>query len=141
MSFSIDITGDLNVRLDEITAEIKQELKQEMIFFGQDVVEMASNLAPVNFGVLRETIYSVPLEEPAIGVQILCLANYAAFLEFGSGLYAAAYVPSLPKELQEYAMTFYVDGSGRVPAKPFLWPSIELNLIALRDRLKTIFNA
>lgn len=49
--------------------------------------------------------------------------NIAAYLEFGTGNFAAAYVPGIPKDWQELAQTFYVNGLGRMPASPYLYPA------------------
>lgn len=49
--------------------------------------------------------------------------NIAAYLEFGTGNFAAAYVPGIPKDWQELAQSFYVNGLGRMPASPYLYPA------------------
>ena len=134
--FSIDITGDLNKRLDEMTAEVKQVLRDELNEFGLETVGMAKNLCPVDEGTLRNMITFSNISEPAIGVEFSVASPYAAYIEFGTGLFAAAYVPSLPPSLQEYAMTFFVNGKGRIPARPYLFPAIEANTVLLMQRLK-----
>lgn len=135
MGFTIDIQGDLGARMDEIEDTVKQVVQDELTVFGDDTVAMAKNLAPVNFGTLRQLIGSTPLPGE-IGVLLFANAPYSGFIEFGTGVFAAAYVPSLDPEIQAYAMTFFVNGKGRLPARPFLFPAIEIQRKALIDRLK-----
>jgi hypothetical protein len=44
--------------------------------------------------------------------------RYAAYVEFGTGTKV-----QIPQGLEDYAMTFYVNGKGRLPARPFLFPA------------------
>lgn len=136
MGFTIDIEGDLNRRLNEMTEEVKQIIDNELYAFGLDTVAMAKNLAPVDEGTLRNLITFDKLPPPALGVEIISAASYSAYVEYGTGKFAAAYVPTLPIELQEYARTFFVNGLGRIPARPFIWPAIEKGRKDLIDRLK-----
>jgi hypothetical protein len=43
--------------------------------------------------------------------------KYAAYVEFGTGTKV-----KIPQGLEKYAMEFYVNGEGRLPANPFLFP-------------------
>lgn len=47
----------------------------------------------------------------------------AIYIEFGTGQDAAGYVPTLPKEFQEFARKFYVNGKGTLLKQPFLLPA------------------
>jgi len=51
--------------------------------------------------------------------------DYAQYVEFGTGAFAAEYLATKDKDLREYAMTFYETGRGRLPARPFLFPAAE----------------
>jgi len=53
--------------------------------------------------------------------------DLSAYNEFGTGDFAAAYLASMPPEVKEEAIKFYVDGSGRIPAAPFFFPAIFKN--------------
>lgn len=69
-----------------------------------DIATKAKQLAPVDMGGLRSAISadnSNPLEK-----HITVNAFYAAFIEFGTGKYAAQYVGSLPATWSEYAQSF-----------------------------------
>lgn len=47
----------------------------------------------------------------------------AAYIEFGCGLSAAAYVPTLPENWQKIARSFYINGEGRIQATPYFYPA------------------
>lgn len=62
--------------------------------------------------------------------------NIAAYLEFGTGVYAARYVRSLPPDFRTLAMTFYVNGRGRLKEHPYLIPAYLQEGKRLSERLK-----
>jgi len=49
--------------------------------------------------------------------------DIAAYMEFGTGNFAKARVAGLPEDWSEYAMTFYKNGLGMLPANPYLYPA------------------
>ena len=127
-----DFTFDLS-RLDKKMGDMIKMVDGEIEAFGYDVVRDAKLATPVNLGVLRNTIFN---DYAAGRTTITVAADYAAYVEFGTGEFAASYVSSLPKELQEYAITFFKTGKGRLPARPFLFPAYFKNLGLLKARLK-----
>lgn len=66
--------------------------------------------------------------------------NLAAYREFGTGLSAKEYVPTLPKEWQDLAMSFYVNGKGTLVKRPFLYPAYQKNIPELERDLKELLN-
>lgn len=76
----------------------------------------------------------------ALSRQINVNVFYAAYVEFGTGPYAAEYLQKLGKEWQEYARQFYVNGEGRTPAQPFLYPAFEIARRQLIIDLKQLLN-
>lgn len=61
----------------------------------------------------------------------------APYVEFGTGKYAAAYLADKP-ELAKYAMEFYVDGSGTMRERPFLFPALWKHGPELVEALKNL---
>lgn len=47
----------------------------------------------------------------------------AIYCEFGTGASASSYLRNLPADIQAIAMTFFIDGKGRIIAQPFLLPA------------------
>jgi HK97 gp10 family phage protein len=102
-SLNIDITGDFNKKLDKIKSDVSAIVADELNAFGIETVAMAKTLAPVDEGFLGN---SIKFEKKGLSVEIIVAANYAAYLEFGTRAFAAAYVSSLPAEWQEFAAQF-----------------------------------
>lgn len=46
----------------------------------------------------------------------------AAWHEFGTGNYAAIYLPSTPQWVRDWARQYFINGQGRTPAHPALYP-------------------
>lgn len=100
----------------------KYEPKVQAVFnnFGLRVELMAKQNVVVDEGRLRMSIFQEPGK---LSSTVGASADYAAYVEFGTGQFAAKYVTILPNEWQELAMTFFVNGKGRLPAHPFLYPA------------------
>lgn len=47
----------------------------------------------------------------------------AAYIEFGTGRFASELLSRYPKEVQDLARQYYVNGQGRLPYKPYLIPA------------------
>lgn len=70
--------------------------------FGLSVELKAKQLAPVDEGHLKGSIFQQPGRlSSTVGASV----NYAAYLEFGTRQYAAAYVGGLPAQWQELAQS------------------------------------
>ncbi len=107
--FTIDITGDFEGKLNNLEEKVKKIVDEELNAFGLDTVAMAKTLAPVDEGFLRN---SITFEKQPLSVEVVVAANYAAYLEFGTRSFAAAYVSSLPPDWQEFAAKFKGGGGG-----------------------------
>lgn len=84
-----------------------QDIQLEFNAFGLDVEQDAKQLAPVDEGFLKNQIYWKSITNAElIAVEIGCHADYAAYLEFGTRKFAAAYVASLPPLWQAFAAEF-----------------------------------
>lgn len=47
----------------------------------------------------------------------------AIYIEFGTGITAANYVPTLPTEFQEVAKKYYINGKGTIYKQPYFLPA------------------
>lgn len=140
--FKMDMAG-----LDKVLAKLdvkkfEQEIEGELHAFGLDVKRDAQDILARDLkysnGGLNTHIFSVPGD---MSVKIIATKDYAAYVEFGTGRFAALYVPSIEPEWQEYARSFYINGQGRMRPTPFLYPAFEKNKIELIKRLKNLLNA
>lgn len=75
----------------------------------------AKRLAPTDMGHLGQSISSNVTNRVS---TISASANYAPFVEFGTGTRV-----KVPSGFEELAMTFYVNGKGLTRPQPFLIPS------------------
>ncbi len=129
----ISVEG-MNVLLRNISkanARVQAKIKKANQITSLNVERQAKRNAPTNKrvgagGRLRSAItphYSGT--EANVEVRLQGKVNYAQYVEFGTGAFAAEYLATKDKDLREYAMTFYETGKGRIPAQPFLFPAAE----------------
>ena len=126
--------------LDNLEVNVKREVNEEIRIFASNTVADAQvnvNAIAADESPLKQLIKYEYINGVAI---ITSNAGYSAYVEFGTGIFAAGYVASLPPDLQAYAMQFFVNGKGRLPARPFLFPAYFKNLAILKDNIKNILN-
>ena len=125
----ISVQG-MNVLLRKIAkanGEVQAKVKRANQITSLNIERQAKRNAPTNKkigagGRLRSAIVADHSgEEANVEVKV----NYAQYLEFGTGAFAAEYLATKDKDLREYAMTFYETGKGRMPSQPFLFPAAE----------------
>ena len=134
----------------DVTSLVKgsEELKKKLVFLTQqvddvltagasDIATRAKVLAPVDLGGLRSSIaYDVtkPLEK-----HITVNVGYAAYVEFGTGVYAASAVGKLPADWQEFAAKFKgkKQVKGMMP-QPYLFPAYEENRTKILDQVEAV---
>jgi hypothetical protein len=117
-------------RLRKLDATIQQEVKEEVFDTAQQIASEATSKAPKSIVVNAESTnngYSAKISTN--------IGNIAAYVEFGTGLSAEAYVPTLPDEWQEMALSFYIDGKGTMKKQPYLYPAYFRNIPILKKNL------
>jgi len=105
MRLSLKIKGiDAAVKaVKNLSKEAEQGIQDELNAFGFLVEGDAKAMAPADEGNLRNSITSEPGK---LSVSIFARIDYAAYLEFGTRKFAAAYVNTLPPDWQTYAAEF-----------------------------------
>jgi HK97 gp10 family phage protein len=113
MPLSITI-GNLDKVLAEIKAypqDIKKIINNEFLAFGDNTANDMKRLAPKNEGALVQSINTnIDLDQMILHVG--AYIEYAAYLEFGTKSFAAAYVASLPEDWQAFAAEHHGEGEG-----------------------------
>lgn len=111
--------------LDEALAELRslqgripEVKKQAELTVANRIAETARSAAP---GSLANGIF---VEQDGESTVVVGGTELAAYNEFGTGVKAEAYLESQPESIREEALKFYVDGSGKIPARPFFIPAI-----------------
>ena len=89
--------------------KFERDISDELMAFGFDVERDAKQLVPVDEGFLKNSISSVPGN---LKVEIVVNADYAAYVEFGTRKFAAAYIATLPPTWQAFASKFRGTGGG-----------------------------
>lgn len=109
--YKLELTG-LSEVLNKIDVrQFEEDVTLELDAFGKDVARDAKDNLSKNKtndeGYLTNSIGS---ESEKLSVSIFANADYAAYVEFGTRKFAAAYVASLPAEWKVFAAQF--KGSG-----------------------------
>lgn len=97
-------TQEFKASLEKLLPEIQAKASKFLDKHAHNMATKAKRNAPVDEGTLRNAISadtSKPLEK-----HIAANTPYAAFIEFGTGKYAAAEVAKLPNDWQSYAAQF-----------------------------------
>lgn len=110
-SFNINISGldEVKNNIQKITQQAQTKVQNALNTFGVNTVADAKTNSPIDEGFLRN---SITFDEKVLEVEVVVAANYAAYLEFGTRKFAAAYVNSLPAEWQKFAEQFRGAGGG-----------------------------
>lgn len=112
---SIKINIDISkatAKIDNEVKNVKETLVKELNKFAILTVSDAKRAAPVDEGFLRNAISMNTATLENLKSEVIVAANYAAYIEFGTRSFAAAYVGSLPQTWQEYAAQFKGAGGG-----------------------------
>lgn len=132
---TVDIVGlnDVLSKLKAVGTAKKTKVSNEIKATAYDIVAEAQTRAPVDLNALRGSIRVNSVTE--LGAEVGVGAYYAAYVEFGTGNYAAQYLASQPEEIQAYARTFFVNGKGHMHAAPFFYPAVYKHYGLLVKRL------
>lgn len=121
-------------RLRAMDTRIQNEAKDVVQDVAQAIASDASRNAPPSFPIAATPFNKGFSARVIVGGG----GNLAAYREFGTGLSAAEYVPTLPKEWQAIAMSFYVNGKGTMVKRPFLFPAYQKNIPDLEKGLSEV---
>ena len=111
----------LRRRLSRMSSNIQRLVKLQVLDSATQIELEAIQNAPTGIGSLIDKQIKNNGLTADIGVQTQ--NNIPIYLEFGTGTSAAQYVPTLPRDIQEYARTFYVNGQGTINKQPYLIPA------------------
>jgi hypothetical protein len=108
-AFKIEVQGldALQKQLNGLPKKLTDGLDYALEKAARAIELKANQLKPTDLGGIQVRVDSKPLDK-----NITANANYAAFMEFGTGSYAAQYVSTLPQNWQEYAQQFKGSSDG-----------------------------
>ena len=93
-------------KFDVLSREMQGMVQAELNAWADDTASNAKSLVSANSSDEGALLRSI---SPIYGngtAKVVATAKYAAYIEFGTRKYAAAYVSSLPADWQTYAATF-----------------------------------
>ena len=125
----ISVQG-MNVLLRKIAkanGEVQAKVKRANQITSLNIERQAKRNAPTNkkIGAGGRLRSAITADHSGKEANVEVKVNYAQYVEFGTGAFAAEYLATKDKDLREYAMTFYETGKGRMPSQPFLFPAAE----------------
>lgn len=133
-AFNIEIKGlDKALKhFDRLSDSMKQNVLDEIEVGAREIEGDAKVRVPVDTGNLRASITVSPLQN---GQEIVAQADYAAYVEFGTGQ-----LVKVPAALESYAAQFKGRGLRLVnlPARPFLFPAYEAERPQIIKRIKEL---
>jgi len=136
-----NLIKELKNRVDEKAVMIDAEILgsvTDMQFTAKQLAPASNDTVNSTGGVLLGAIE--PLKNGFMDYSLVCQKDYAPYMEFGTGNYAASYVKSLEPEWEALAATFFVSGKGRIPARPFMVPAIRKHTPEIIQKIKDILN-
>lgn len=73
--------------------------------------------------------------------SIFFTAPYAPYVEFGTGskVFQSVNGFAFTPEMKDFAREFYVNGMGRMPARPYLFPAYSAEIVQIRKRIRNLF--
>lgn len=131
-----DLKKDANRLIAGAALRTETVAKQRLQPHAEDSREQAVEIAAIrqsinhshNPSALEATVYAGNVADD----------HLAAYYEFGTGRYAARYVPGLPPGWQALARTFYKNGKGRLREHPYLYPAWKQEGGRLSEKLKNL---
>lgn len=132
MKFTVKGIPSLKKKLNDIDQISTRKAQFAVVSSSQQIVLKAQTIVPVNLGKLKQSIKAEYKNNNLNGI-ISATEDYAPYVEFGTGQYV-----KVPKGFEKLAMSFYVNGKGRMKPRPYLIPSWASELPIFRNKLKKI---
>jgi len=136
--FTVEFKGlkETIVKLGDAGDEIKAKVDFAIGVNTEAMASEAKQRAPVDTGRLRSSISSNKVKDYLY--ELVAQVDYAPYLEFGTGNFAATYVKSIEPEWEQLAAQFIKTGNGTIKERPYLYPSYKRILPILYKDLEQI---
>lgn len=105
----------LLAKMRRLEADTQKAAQKGILKTAKAIEATAKAKAPVNTAELQKSIGTEVKENTT---YVFASARHAPYIEFGTGTRV-----DIPKGYEEYALEFFVDGSGHTGPKPFLFPA------------------
>ena len=111
--------------LDSTTKEVAEAIKTDARYLDSDLPSIANGIDVVS----GENGYTV------VKGGSLPDERLAAYHEFGTGDFASALLSSYPEDWKAMARQYYVNGKGRLPARPSLKTAFDRNTVNIAEKV------
>ena len=125
-------------KLNDSVKEIQSEIDSEMAASTEMMATTAKQILPADYGALRASISAKKISD--FNYMLSANKDYAPYIEFGTGPYAAIYLASKEQEWKDLAKQYYVNGRGNTHATPYFYPAVKQQTAKLLARIKNILN-
>lgn len=107
-SIKIELSGLEKVKkaIRDVPKNSATQIAEQLNAFGFDTVRDAQTFAPTDEAHLKNSISYIKATARNLVVEVVVATNYAAYLEFGTRSFAAAYVSTLPANWQAFAKEY-----------------------------------
>lgn len=131
ISFRMDGLKLLQTKLKQLPEAIQNEVKQDIEDAADTIVMKASQRAPVDLGVLKQSIANEPRAK-GLSYIVYVGAEYGPYVEFGIGSGV-----NVPAALTTFAAQWKgKNPGGNMPARPFFFPAYFEEREKLMEKLK-----
>jgi|GEM_PF-3271683 len=121
-------------KLQQLEAKVKEAQRVGEKKVAEKIASQAIAAAPGSLG------SHISVSQTTENTTINGGDDFSAYVEFGTGEFAAAYLANVPAEQVEEARKFFKNGKGRTPAHPFFFPAIYRNLPELIPTIEAELN-
>jgi hypothetical protein len=128
-----EIQEDVRDIIEEVTLDIQKEAIQNAPAAGDRIPLNSSSLERgsgnsqrINTGINQFIGASFDVQQRGLSGEVFIESGagpLAIYIEFGTGVSAANYVPTLDPEFQAVAQKYYINGKGTIIKQPFLLPA------------------
>lgn len=137
-AFKVKIKGLQNL-LAKAEKDIDRIIKEVLLSSANSILQDALSRLPANSGAIRSS-FAIAVTDNGYTVTIFSDEEVAAYIEFGTGDFAKAYLAGKPAEVVAEAIKFFVNGKGKMPAQPYLFPAYLARRDAILDLIDTRIN-
>ena len=127
------IKGLRNVQnmLQKKTKGYRNGVRSAVREIGQNIEQQAKVNAPLHLDSLisgaivssKDSGYGYVIRVSGLPSSNRLIRNLPVYMEFGAGVYAGQYVPTLPKEWQEAASNYIENKEGKTKTHSYLYPA------------------
>lgn len=118
--------SELRRGLKQFPNNVEKIIKDTLLEWAQKIYNDAMAGLPAGATAIKAT-YRIETSRGGWTVKIVTENEIAAYIEFGTGSFAANYLAGQPKEVSDDAIKFFVNGEGTMPARPYLFPAYYKN--------------